>query len=282
MARRIGETEPEVVGVVPLAGQATRLAPLPFSKELYPVGFHPAVGAGAARPKVACAYLLDQLRRAGVARAYLVLRPGKWDIPAYLGDGASVGMKLAYLMMGLPHGPPYTVDQAYPFVRHALVAFGFPDIILEPEDVLARVVARQRRGGADVVVGTVPTETPHKAGVVDAEADGRVRRIIEKPPQSDLRAVWVAAAWGPRFTEFLHDDLARREAARAAPESGAPAAPGRDLPMGDVFQAAIDNGLRVEAEHIADGRYLDIGTPADLAEAVRRYGRLSDGPAEAG
>ena len=277
MTRRSDERGSEVVGVAPLAGQATRLAPLPFSKEVYPIGFRPAAEAGVARPKAACHYLLEQMRRAGAARAYLVLRSGKWDIPAYLGDGALVGLPLAYLMMGLPYGPPYTVDQAYPFVRHARVAFGFPDIILEPEDFLARVVARQGRGGADVVVGTLPTDAPHKAGVVDVDADGRVRRIVEKPPNSALRRIWVAAAWGPRFTEFIHDHLARREEARAAAGNGTL---GHDLPMGDVIQAAIDEGMRVEAEHIADGRYLDIGTPADLTEAMRRYGGLPDGSAE--
>jgi len=29
----------EVVGIIPASGRATRIAPLPCSKELYPVGF---------------------------------------------------------------------------------------------------------------------------------------------------------------------------------------------------------------------------------------------------
>jgi hypothetical protein len=33
------EQRREVIGLIPAGGQATRIAPLPCSKELYPVGF---------------------------------------------------------------------------------------------------------------------------------------------------------------------------------------------------------------------------------------------------
>lgn len=39
------------------------------------------------------------MHAAGITEAYIVLREGKWDIPAYLCDGAMVGMHLAYLMV---------------------------------------------------------------------------------------------------------------------------------------------------------------------------------------
>ena len=73
-------------------------------------------------------------------QAYIVLRPGKWDIPAYFGDGSILNMHLAYLMLGVPFGVPFTLDQAYPFVRYATVAFGFPDILFEPEDGFVQIV----------------------------------------------------------------------------------------------------------------------------------------------
>ena len=66
---------------------------------------------------------------AGIRKAYFILREGKWDIPKYFGDGALVEMNLGYLMMRLPFGAPYTIDQAYSFcpcIRSSL--FGFPDI----------------------------------------------------------------------------------------------------------------------------------------------------------
>ena len=82
------------------------------------------------RPKVVCHYLLEKMRLAGITKAYIVLKEGKWDIPSYFRDGSLVDMQLAYLLLGLPFGTPYTIDQAYSFVRHSTVAFGFPDIVL--------------------------------------------------------------------------------------------------------------------------------------------------------
>ena len=73
------------------------------------------------------------MRLADVRKAYIILRKGKWDIPSYLGDGKFLDMRIAYLMMDLPYGPPYTLDQGLPFVKDAFVAFGFPDILFHSD-----------------------------------------------------------------------------------------------------------------------------------------------------
>ena len=74
----------DLIGLIPAGGSATRIAPLPCSKEVYPVGFQRSADGSVPRPKVACEYLLERMRLAGVNRAYIVLREGKWDIPAFL------------------------------------------------------------------------------------------------------------------------------------------------------------------------------------------------------
>ena len=111
----------DVIGLMPAAGLSTRIGHLPCSKEVYPVGFQRVDKDGNLYPKVACHYLLEKMRFAGISKVYIVLRKGKWDIPSYLGDGAMLNMQLAYLMMRLPFGTPYTIDQAYPFVKDSLV-----------------------------------------------------------------------------------------------------------------------------------------------------------------
>ena len=134
------------IGLIPAAGTANRIAPLPCSKELYPIGFQ-SIGAGCgARPKVVSQYLLEKMRLADIAEVYIVLRKGKWDIPEYFGDGKALSMHLAYLMMDLPFGVPYTLDQAYPFVKDSMVVFGFPDIIFQPDNAFANCLpARQQQ-----------------------------------------------------------------------------------------------------------------------------------------
>ena len=134
----------DVVSVIPAAGLATRLSPLPFSKELYPIGFSTAADHRPIRPKMVCQYLLERLHAAGINKAYIVIRDGKWDIPGFLGDGHTLGMNLAYLIMRLPFGAPYSIDQAYPFVKDAVVALGFPDIIFQPEDAFKQLLLKTK------------------------------------------------------------------------------------------------------------------------------------------
>jgi glucose-1-phosphate thymidylyltransferase len=203
------------------------------------------------------------MRWAGIRRAYIVLRAGKWDIPAYFGNGAWLNMHLAYLLMDAPFGAPYTLDQAWPFVQQVRVALGFPDILFEPMDAYARLFAHQTRTGAEVVLGAFPAVRPHKCDMIETDTRDRVRRIVIKPPETELRYTWMIAVWTPIFTRFMHDrlaDLVRLQ----------PAVP-QELFVGDVIQAAIDAGLRVEAERFEMGQVIDIGTPEDLKEAIWRY-----------
>jgi glucose-1-phosphate thymidylyltransferase len=247
--------KPQIIGLLPAGGHATRISPLPVSKELYPIGFRCVGDEFNLRPKVVCHYLLEKMQLAGIDKAYFILRSGKWDIPAYFGG---------YLIMNLPYGVPFTLDQAYPFVGDALVALGFPDILFQPEDAFKLIVARQQASDADVVLGLFPTNKPQKAGMVDFDDTGRVRLIIEKPPQSNLQYMWGIAVWKSTFTEFLHQYLITLKA-----KSNLSKLP--EIPIGDVIQAAIQQGFHVEAEAFPDGTYLDIGTPDDLVRAVRQF-----------
>jgi glucose-1-phosphate thymidylyltransferase len=245
-----------VIGLLPAAGYGTRLSPLPFSKELYPVGFQ-ADAAGLLKPKPVGQYLLENLRRAGIRKAFWILRPGKWDIPAHFGDGASLDMHLAYLTVQGSQGVPYTLNQAFPFIEEAVIALGFPDILFQPDDAYQLLLTRLQTGKADVVLGLFPTTQPWKVGMVDVDATGQVRQILEKPPQSPLKYMWAIAVWRPSFSQFLNDYVQRP-------------VPDTELPIGNVIQASLAAGLRVEAEIFAEGSYLDVGTPDDLATAIRR------------
>lgn len=254
----------EVIGLIPAGGRATRIAPIPCSKELYPIGFQPTNEDGGVRPKVACHYLLEKMQHAGISKAYLILREGKWDIPAYFQDGGMLGMDLAYLIMDLPFGAPYTIDQAYPFVEDALVALGFPDILFSSDDAFSQLLNQQADSNADVVLGLFPADQPQKVDMVDLDNNGRVQQIVIKPRQTDLKYTWGIAVWTPRFTRFLHDYVST--AAASAKENP-------ELYVGNVIQAAIDSGFRTEAVHISNEPFLDIGTPEDLARAVRIFSK---------
>lgn len=249
------------VGLVPAAGSANRIAPLPCSKEIFPVGYGNAGGKGGRRPRVACQSLLEKMATAGAKTAFIVTRPDKWDIPAYLGSGKGMGVGLAYIMTDPTPGAPYTLDQAFPFVNDALILFGFPDIVFDPDDAFLRLLGRQAETDADIVLGLYRASRPHKMDMVALDPSGRIREIVIKPGATDLTHTWIIAVWTPVFTRFMNGFLAAAQAADKRP-------PG-ELHVGDVVRTAISQGVRAETVVFEDGRYVDIGTPEDLYSAVR-------------
>ncbi|MEO0868367.1 MAG: sugar phosphate nucleotidyltransferase [Cyanobacteria bacterium J06642_11] len=268
----------KIVGLLPAAGQGSRISPLPMSKELFPIGFQSMAGRGV-RPKVACQYLLEAMGRAGVQESFLILRPGKWDIPAYFGDGSQLGMRLAYLTVHVPFGVPFSLNQAYPFVKDAVVAMGFPDILFSPGDAYVKLLERLHNSQADVVLGLFPTDQPDKVGLVEFDQAGVVSGIYEKSQLTHLRYMWAMAVWRPRFTEFLHQTVEAKLQKLIGDQS--PVLMTQmpeyvETPIGDVIVGAIANNLRVEAIPFETGQYLDIGTPENLIRAVYNHDKPAD------
>jgi glucose-1-phosphate thymidylyltransferase len=169
----------------------------------------------------------------------------------------------------LPFGAPYTLNQAFPFLQDTLVALGFPDIIFQPDDAFVHLLARQAATNADVVLGLFPTDQPHTADMVDLGNNGQVRRIIVKPIQTNLRYTWIIAVWTPAFTHFMYEYLTAIQATDGHDQASNNRSEQREMFIGDVVQAAIEAGLRVEKFLFPDGNYLDIGTPDNLVKAVR-------------
>ena len=256
----------EVIGLVPAAGIGKRISPLPCSKEVYPVGFRQIDEEGTVSSKVVSHYLLEKMRLAGANKAFIVLRDGKWDIPKYFGDGSMLDMNLAYLMMGQPYGAPYTADQAYPFLQNSLVAFGFPDILFGPDDAYCHLLKRQMATHADIVLGVFPADRPDTMDMVDLDQDGRVRSLVIKPPRTSLRYAWIFAVWTPVFTRYQHEFLKKH----LQEIDGPGRVQQEELAVGQIIQAAIQDGVRGQAVIFPDHEYLDIGTPENLFKAVEQ------------
>jgi glucose-1-phosphate thymidylyltransferase len=98
--------------------------------------------------------------------------------------------------------------------------------------------------------------------MVELGPDGRVRRVEVRPASTALRFNWLIALWGPAFTRYLHEAVREDD----------PAAEG-ELQLGSLIQAAVDAGLHVEGVEFPQGSYRDIGTPAELAAAIRECGK---------
>lgn len=239
----------KTVGLIPAAGMAARLGTLPCSKEILPVP-----GAdGTLRPL--CADLLEAYAAVGIERVYVVLREGKWDIPAFLGSGADFGLDIAYRVTPPTRGVLETVDRAWPFVRDCRVALGFPDLQFSPREAFGALL--DRAGEADVVLGLFPAQDPQGCDLVATDVDGRVTEVQIKPRRSPLRETWMLALWGPAFTELVHREVATLSARDT------------ECHLGEGIRMALRNGLRVLGVRIPGGRCRDLGTPRALVGAWR-------------
>jgi glucose-1-phosphate thymidylyltransferase len=253
----------DVIGLVPAAGHATRLGRLPCSKEVLPLAPGPAAPGRTPPPRVVAEHLLAALAQGGIGRAVVVLRSGKWDIPAYFAAGAAV--ELAYRVVAESPTVVHTLAAARPFVGQAVVALGFPDILFTPTGIYRPLLARLEASGADAVLALVPTRRADKADMVTADRRGRVVAIECKPQRTGAGWTWVGAVWRPTVSDYLEAWIARRRAR-----------PGAEAWPGQVLGDGLGDGLAVEAVRFPRGGYLDIGTPDDLARALAGHG--PDGP----
>lgn len=252
-----------IVGLIPAAGSAARLGRLPFSKELMPLKSIAEEDAGnMAGVPVAIDYSLEILANSNISRAYIVIAPGKWDIPAYLGDGMQKGLALSYLIARSSPSVPHSLDVAHPFVNTSDVALLFPDIVFRPRNALSDIINEYSTSGADVVLALVPSSKGEKVDIVMTDPDGEVREIIAKPGAGSSGWTWVAAVWNSRITDCLHHQISTQN----SPDEDKG---NRELYVADVFNAAINDGLVIRTVRFPNGNAVDIGTHEDLQEFWR-------------
>jgi len=257
----------EVIGLIPAGGTAERLSPLPCSKELYPIGFR-SIDGKRISPKVVSHYLLERMRQAGISKSFIIIRNGKWDILSYWGNGAMLNMNLAYLTVIGNSGVPFTLDAAYPFIKDAYVAFGFPDILFRPGNVYKRLLTRMGKTSADVVLGLFHVPKAGFWDLVELDNRGGIKNILVKPGDCGLKYTWINAVWSPRFSHFMHKFVADKLSEFKKVDIGAHNNSMSEIYISAVIQEALQQGFTIEGVICPDGKCLDIGTPADLARVV--------------
>ncbi len=248
-----------ITGLIPAAGRASRLPNLTCSKELLPV---PGANGTGVRPAIehSVSFLLD----CGVEQQQVVVAPSKKDIPDTLGDGSRLGARIAYTEISDSPGVPWSLDAALRQMDSTNITLVFPDIMFEPLAEIAEHLAGFKTCDADVLLALVPSTRGDKVDIVTVDAGGRVTDIVAKPGAGRGGWTWVAAAWSPAFSAFLHEHL--QEAPKREGNGGT------ELYVGDVINAAIGAGFSVTAGQFAAGRAIDIGTPDDLAAAWQGSG----------
>src|ERR671922_1598641 len=124
-------------GIIPAAGQGSRMQPLAFSKELLPVGSRR--DGDRERPRAVSEYLVERLVLGGADKLCIVISPGKSDILEYYG-GSVFSADVFYAVQPRPAGLCDAVFRAAPLIADEdWVLVGLPDTVWYPEDGLARL-----------------------------------------------------------------------------------------------------------------------------------------------
>jgi dTDP-glucose pyrophosphorylase len=235
-----------VWGIIPAAGNGTRIQPLAFSKELLPVGSR--FDGDTERPRAVSEYLIERMLYAGADRICFVISPWKSDILQYYGariEGAST----AYVVQPEALGLCDAIFRALPLIRSDDSVFvGLPDTIWLPEDGLAALPDDK------LAFLTFPVARPEFFDAVAADRNGRVQEIQVKTPGASTRWIWGAFRLPGGVLLALHDLWQRRER--------------RDEYIGTLVNAYLAEGG--EAVAIAAGTdYVDVGTLGGYRQAMR-------------
>ncbi len=249
-----------VIGLFPAAGFARRLVDSKLSKEILPVIELPSARTSKRQLSdhyPVGHYLLRSYLNAGISKVLVILRSGKWDIPDSLSRIDAALSELSYIVVNPTPSTVHTIDKSYQHIRSAIVAFGFPDIIVQPDDVYQRLLPSLMNTRADVVLALFPSAQPEKFDMVATSKSGYVTNIEIKNQDCKFENAWVCAVWKPSFTEFLHR-WTRQWKRTTEPF------------LGNAMQAAISHGMQINSVKFSHGKVLDIGTTDDLALAQNR------------
>ena len=233
-------------GVIPAAGQGSRIQPLAFSKELLPVGVRR--DGGEDRPKAVGEYLVERMAAAGARKVCFVISPAKSDILRYFG-GRIGEVEVAYVVQPRPAGLCDALFRAAPLIHpDEPVAVGLPDTIWFPANALTELPDDR------LAFLLFPVDRPQYFDAVVMDGLGRVQEIEVKV--SDPRSIWIWGAFtlpGRVFHE-LHALWLRRDC--------------EDEYVGSLINAWIAQGG--EAWAVPGGTsYLDVGAMEGYYEAMR-------------
>ncbi len=232
-------------GIIPAAGNGTRIQPLAFSKELLPVGSRD--DGGGERPKAVSEYLIERMTIGGADKVCLVISPGKHDILQYFGSRVGEA-SIAYVVQPHAAGLCDAIFRASALIApEESVVVGLPDTIWFPEDALLSLPDDH------LSFLLFPTRHPQLFDAVVLREGDEVEEIQVKPRAPRSQWIWGAFKMPGRVFHELHAFWKDRNR--------------RDEYVGTLVNAWLEAGGR--ASGVRAGRtYVDVGTLHGYRQAI--------------
>lgn len=231
-------------GIILAGGSGTRLWPITISvsKQLLPIHDKPMIY-----------YPLSTLMLSGIREIAIITTPEDQDqFVRALGDGSQWGLSLTYITQPTPDGLAQAYILARDFLDGAPSAMVLGDNIFFGHGLPEMLCAAGNKTEGGTVFGYHVAD-PERYGVVDFDADGTVRALVEKPENPPS----FYAVTGLYYLDHRAPDFA---------EQVVPSLRG-ELEITDLLEFYRAEGS-LSVERMGRGfAWLDTGTHASLLEA---------------
>jgi len=222
-------------------GKGTRLRPLTIHtpKPIVPIFGRPFVN-----------YQIDQVRRLPeIDEVILSLNYQPRRIEEVFGHGEGLGVKVSYVVEPVPLGTAGAVKYAGQALDSTVVVFN-GDVMTNVDLTEVLALHRQRQAKATIVL--TPVDNPSAYGLVETDADGNVRRFLEKPKPEEITCDTINA--GIYILEPDTFDRIPKDTAWSIERS--------------FFPSLVERG-ETFVGYVYHGYWIDIGTPEKYTQVHR-------------
>lgn len=178
--------------VILVGGEGTRLRPLSYNtpKPMVPTANIPFLE-----------HVIRNLRGHNISEIILAQYYLAGSMQEYFGDGSKFGVKLRYVMEESPRGTAGAVKNVEKYLDGTFLVLN-GDIFHNCD--FTGMVKFHRCNKAQVTISLTPVENPTIYGVVETDAQGKVKRFTEKPKPEEVTTNMINAG-----TYVLEPDVLR-------------------------------------------------------------------------
>lgn len=226
--------------LITAGGQGTRLRPITYTinKHLFPIANKPMIS-----------HALEKAAKAGIKEIAININEGDKELPAAIGKGKELGVKITYLEQnGGPLGLAHIIENAKNWIGKDDLLFYLGDNIVASN--LSGMIEKFYKDKLDCLLALSRVRDPERFGVPVIKK-GRIVRVEEKPknPQSNFAVTGI----------YLYRPVILEAVSKIKPSARG------EYEISDAHTYLINKGYKVGYSEIT-GWWKDTGKPEDLLE----------------
>ena len=198
-------------------------------------------------------FCLEAVKRAGITEVIIVTHYMGESIRSYFGDGEKLGLKISYVEQKAILGTGNAAEVAESHVDGDFVLI-YGDLLFG-QDAVKDVLAQFKKGKTVTVMAVVPVDRPENYGIIEQDAEGNVKRLVEKPSPEKAPSN-LANAGIYAFSKDVFEKIKQTKASIRG-----------EWELTDAITMLAKEGKTVLAAQLSKDDWFDVGRPWDLLDA---------------